>query len=130
MTCKRGREFLCKLALPSIAAIAGMLCTTRSARAQAIHEKLTAAIIEFADGNMYSCEIQDVSTPTEGENWPIGRSNWECEATLTSGTAVMHAVRTQGIAYVTVNLPFPVELNFLVDVEQRPDGTAHIAAHD
>jgi hypothetical protein len=124
MTCKAGREFLRKLAMPTTAAIALMLCTTLPARPQAIHGQLDGVTIMYlADGNEYSCDLGLVFTPSQ-------ITNWHCQATLTTGTPVEHAVSSEGYAVAIINTPFgPGEIEFPVDVVERPDGTANVEAH-
>jgi len=124
MTCKAGTELLRKVAVPTVAAIALMFCTTQSARPQAIHGQLNdATIIVFDDGNSYSCDLNLVATPSQ-----VG--NWQCQATLTDGTPVTQGTKSLGVAIAEIETPFgPGEIEFLVDVEERPDGTANVKAH-
>jgi len=124
MTCKAGTELLRKVAVPTVAAIALMLCTTLSARPQAGKGQLGVMIFPFADGNTYACNINVVATPTKGGSWPLGNDNWSCMATLTDGTPVTGTVKGEGFA-----LADDGSFGFLVDVTERSDGTANVKAH-
>jgi len=125
MTCKAGAVLLRKVAVPTVVAIALMFSTTQSARPQASQAQITGMTIQFLpDGNQYTCDLNVVFTPSFV-------ANFHCQATLTVGSPVDHAVKSQAAATLEIETPFgPGELFIPVNVEERPDGTANVYAHN
>lgn len=132
MTCKAGRELLRKLAIPTLVATAVMLCTAPRARAQAAHSQIVdVTIFSGANGNIYTCDMNVVSSPTKTGSWPVQKNDFSCTADLTSGTPVTTGTRSEGFASFTVIDPIfgPITIEFQVIVEERSDGTAKVSAH-
>lgn len=129
MTCKAGREVLCKLAFSSLIAIALMLGTALPARAQANHSTINL-LVTTADGNTYGCELTLVTTPK-------GRANGECTATLISGSGVTEGatfenqLAMQWMEMSMGGMPMTMVWPFgLVDVEETPGSTANVIYHN
>lgn len=129
MTCKAGRELLQKLAFPTLTALVLMLCAVSPARAQATHSSVDL-MVTTPDGNMYSCELALVTTPS-------GRANGQCTADsvmemspVTEATQFDDQMGWQlmemdmGGMIMTMEMPFG-----MVDVEELPGGTANITYH-
>jgi len=131
MTCKAGSKLLRKVAVPTVAAITLMLCTTQSARPQSFHGQQDATIYSGANLNVYSCEINALSTPQKAGTWPVAKTNWSCTATLTDGTPVTSAVKSEGQASFEITIPGfgQITIFFPVDITERPDGTANVKSH-
>ena len=127
MTCKTGREVVCKLAVSSLTAIALMLGTALPARAQA-RQSIVDLVVTTSDNNTYGCELTVVTTPS-------GRANGECIATLTGGNAVAEGTKSQQFAMQWVvmqmgPMTMQMEIPFgTVEVEELPDGSANITYH-
>jgi hypothetical protein len=120
------RKLLCKLALPSLAAIALMLCTALPARAQAKHS-VVDLMVTTPDGNMYSCELSIVTTPS-------GRTNGQCTAdSMMEMSPVTETIRSDNQmameAMEMMGMTMWMTMG-MVDVEELPGGTAIVTFHD
>lgn len=118
-----------QLVLPCVTAMAFTLCLAPSARAQATHSTVDL-MVTTPDGNMYSCELTLVTTPS-------GRANGHCTAeSMMEMSAVTEATQfddqmawqmmemDMGGMIMTMEMPFG-----MVDVEELPGGTANITYH-
>ena len=120
------RKFSQKLAVPSITAMALMLCAAPAARAQAT-KSVVDLMVTTPDMNMYSCELTIVTTPS-------GRINGQCTADsmmemsiVTEATRFDDQMAMEMMDMGGMMMMMPMGM---VDVEELPGGTAILTYHN